>query len=331
MVREMLKDSYNRPITDLRISVTDRCNFKCFYCKSATLLNYMDHNEILSYEEVERLARLFLELGVCKIRVTGGEPLLRREIETLVARLACLPGLKDLALTTNGYKLFKQVHLLSQAGLQRVTISLDSLRRERFEEITRSKDFEKVLKSITAAKKWKLEPVKVNCVIVRGVNDDEILDFAEFARHQNITIRFIEFMPIDEDEKWTRDKVVTGEEILSVLKSQYQLSELERPEISSTSRNYRFHDGKGKVGLIMPVSRPFCGQCSRIRITADGKIRTCLFSLVEHDIKSPMRQGADDTSLKEFILNTVAKKEARHHINEPDFVAPPRTMSYIGG
>ena len=327
----MLKDSHNRQIKDLRISVTDRCNFKCFYCKSASLLNYKEHREILTYEEIERLARLFLELGIQKIRITGGEPLLRRGLEGLVARLACLPGLEDLALTTNGFNLQSKAHLLSQAGLQRVTISLDSLKRERFEKITLSQDFDKVLKGIEAAKKWKLEPVKINCVIVEGVNDNEILDFAEFAREWDVSIRFIEFMPIDEDEQWNRERVVTGAEILRILESQYPLLPLGRVEASATARNYAFRDRPGEIGLIMPVSHPFCGHCSRIRLTADGKIRTCLFSLVEHDIKSLVRGGADDSSLKEFIVQTVARKEERHHINEPDFVAPPRTMSYIGG
>ena len=327
----MLKDSHNRQIKDLRISVTDRCNFKCFYCKSASLLSYKEHREILTYEEIERLARLFLELGIQKIRITGGEPLLRRGLEGLVARLACLPGIEDLALTTNGFNLQSKAHLLSQAGLQRVTISLDSLKRERFEKITLSQDFDKVLKGIEAAKKWKLEPVKINCVIVEGVNDNEILDFAEFAREWDVSIRFIEFMPIDEDEQWNRERVVTGAEILRILESQYPLLPLGRVESSATARNYAFRDRPGEIGLIMPVSDPFCGHCSRIRLTADGKIRTCLFSLVEHDIKSLVRGGADDSSLKEFIVQTVARKEERHHINEPDFVAPPRTMSYIGG
>ena len=327
----MLKDSYNRQIKDLRVSVTDRCNFKCFYCKSASLLNYKEHRDILTYEEIERLARLFLELGIQKIRITGGEPLLHRELERLVVRLACLPGLEDLSLTTNGFNLHRKGRLLSQAGLQRVTISLDSLRRERFEKITLSQDFDKVLKGIEAAKKWKLEPVKVNCVIVKGVNDDEILDFAEFARDWKVAVRFIEFMPIDEDEQWSRESVVTGAEILRVLEKEYPLLPLGRVEASATARNYGFRDRPGEIGLITPVSQPFCGQCSRIRLTADGKIRTCLFSLVEHDIRSLARGGADDSSLREFIVQTVAGKEERHYINEPDFVAPPRTMSYIGG
>lgn len=327
----MLTDSYGRQIKDLRISVTDRCNFRCFYCKSATLLSYKNREEILTYEEIERLARLFLNLGIRKIRITGGEPLLRRGVEQLIARIACLAHVEDLALTTNGFNLYQKAQILREAGLHRVTISLDSMKKERFEAITRSKDFDKVLKSIKAAKQWDLQPTKINCVVVRGINDDEILDFAEFARNWDLTVRFIEFMPIDEDEDWSQDRVVTGSEILEILKTRYEMVPRGLVEPSATARNFDFADGRGRIGLIMPVSQPFCGQCSRIRLTADGKIRTCLFSLIEHDIKFLLREGAGDSVLTEFIQDTVVKKEAGHRINEPDFVPPPRTMSYIGG
>ena len=327
----MLTDNYGRQIKDLRISVTDRCNFRCFYCKSAELLNYKDREQLLSYEEIERLARLFVDLGIRKIRITGGEPMLRRGVGRLIGHLGSLPELTDLALTTNGFNLHEKAESLKAAGLDRVTISLDSLKKERFEEITRSKDFESVLKSIEAAKKWNLAPIKINCVLVRGINDDEILDFAEFARQWDVTVRFIEFMPLDEDEDWSRTRVMAGAEILETLKSRYQIVPLGRAEESDTARDYGFRDGRGRIGLILPVSEPFCGRCSRIRLTADGKIRTCLFSLVEHDVKSLMRAGADDSLVRDFIVGTVAKKEAGHRINEPDFVPPPRTMSYIGG
>lgn len=327
----MLTDSFGRQIRDLRISVTDRCNFRCFYCKSATLLNYKDHTEILSYEEIERLARIFVRLGIRKIRITGGEPLLRRELENLVARIAAIPGVRDLALTTNGFNLFRKAQVLKEAGLSRVTVSLDSLRPERFAAITRSQDFAQVLKSIEAAKRWELEPVKVNCVLVRGLNDDELLDFAEFARQWDLTVRFIEFMPLDEDEQWSRDRVVTGGEILEQLRQHYQLQPRGLAHPSDTARQYEFADRRGGIGLIMPVSRPFCGACSRIRLTADGKLRTCLFSLVEHDIKALLRQDASEAQLVNFICQTVQKKEAGHRINEADFVPPPRSMSYIGG
>ncbi|HSR70284.1 MAG TPA: GTP 3',8-cyclase MoaA [Acidobacteriota bacterium] len=327
----MLQDSFGRTIEDLRVSVTDRCNFKCVYCKSARSLAYQERDQILSFEEIERLAGIFTAMGIRKLRITGGEPMVRRELEKLIERLAVLPGLSDLALTTNGFNLYQKAALLKEKGLDRVTISLDSLQPERFRRITRSDDFDKVMKSIEAAKEEGLDPVKINCVVVREFNDDEIVDFAEMARRLEITVRFIEFMPLDEDEGWTRRQVFSGAEILEILESRYELRERPLKHPSQTSRNYDFADSGGRIGLIMPVSRPFCGACSRIRLTADGKIRTCLFSHVEHDIKSLMRSGAGDAELRSFILDTVAKKEARHHINEPHFVPPSRSMSYIGG
>lgn len=327
----MLRDSHDRVIEDLRISITDRCNFRCFYCKSAHVLSYQERDKILSYEEIERLARIFVALGIRKIRVTGGEPLVRRNVEELVRRLADLPDLRDLAVTTNGFNFFERASALKAAGLKRVTISLDSLRRERFEEITRSRDFDNVLRSIRCAKELGLEPVKVNCVLVRGFNDDEIVDFAALARDLDLTVRFIEFMPLDEDEAWSRDRVVSGQEILDRLRDGFELIPVGLSNPSQTARDYDLAGGRGRIGLILPVSNPFCGACSRIRLTADGKIRTCLFSHVEHDIKSLMRAGADDSQLRGFILRTVYKKEERHHINDPGFVAPSRSMSYIGG
>lgn len=326
-----MQDNYGRHIRDLRISVTDRCNFKCFYCKSAHGFKYVERHRLLRYEEIERLAGIFVGLGVRKVRITGGEPLLRKDLEELVARISAIALVEDLALTTNGFNFFKRAAAFKAAGLGRVTISLDSLRRDRFQEITRSSDFDQVLRSIEAAKKWKFEPVKVNCVLVRGINEDEIYSFAEFARSWDVTVRFIEFMPIDEDEQWARYKVMTGAEILDQLKERYEMFPSDSGHPSETARNFKFSDGKGRIGLIMPVSRPFCGECSRIRLTADGKIRTCLFSLAEHDLKSLIRAGADDDEVRDFILGTVARKEAGHRINEADFVPPSRSMSYIGG
>ncbi|HSR53300.1 MAG TPA: GTP 3',8-cyclase MoaA [Acidobacteriota bacterium] len=327
----MLHDSFGRTIEDLRVSVTDRCNFKCVYCKSARSLAYQERDKILSFEEIERLAGVFTRMGIRKLRITGGEPMVRRDLEVLIGRLSALPDLHDLALTTNGFNLFEKAALLKAKGLDRVTISLDSLRRDRFERITRSKDYDKVLKSIEAAKEHGLDPVKINCVVVRGFNEDEILDFARLARDLEVTVRFIEFMPLDEDEGWTPEQVFRGQDVLDILKPRFDLQERPLKHPSQTSRNYSFADSGGGIGLIMPVSRPFCGACSRIRLTADGKIRTCLFSHVEHDIKTLMRSGASDADLRQFILDTVAKKEARHHINDPHFVPPSRSMSYIGG
>lgn len=327
----MLQDTFGRQISDLRISVTDRCNFKCFYCKSARSLGYAERDRILTYEELERLVRVFARLGIKKVRVTGGEPMVRKQLEDLISRLSRIPGVEDLALTTNGFNLYKKARILRESGLDRVTISLDSLRPERFQQITGSKDFEKVLRSIDAALSEGLDPVKINCVVVREVNDDEVVEFAELARRLDVTVRFIEFMPLDEDEKWSKQRVVTGAEILEPIQEKYSLVARSSSNPSQTARNFDFVDGRGKIGLIMPVSHPFCGECSRIRLTADGKIRTCLFSLVEHDIKELLRNEASDDELRDFIIATVKKKEAGHRINQPDFVAPPRSMSYIGG
>ena len=327
----MLQDSFGRQIKDLRISVTDRCNYKCFYCKSAKGVNYVERSKLLTYEEIERLAGVLVGMGIRKIRLTGGEPLLRKNLEKLIAGLTAIPLLEDLALTTNAFNLSERVEQLAQSGLKRVTISLDSLQPERFYEITQQRDFENVLSGIRSAKEWRLEPVKVNCVVVRGVNDDEILDFAELARTEGVSVRFIEFMPIDEDEQWSISDVVTGEEILHVLSSKHKLIPLGTVEASETAKNFKFADAPGSVGVITPVSSPFCGACSRIRLTADGRLRNCLFSMVEYDVKSLLRGKASDDDIADFIRQTVQKKEEGHRINEPGFKAPPRKMSYIGG
>lgn len=311
--------------------MTDRCNYKCFYCKTGLGLKAVPRQRLLTYEEIERLARIFLELGIRKIRVTGGEPMLRKDLQILIERLAVLPGLADLAMTTNGFSLVEKAATLKEAGLRRVTVSLDSLRQERFREMTGKDELQAVLEGIRAAKDARLEPVKVNCVVVRGWNDDEIVQFAEFAREWDVHVRFIEFMPLDEDEKWTRAQVVTGDEMLDRVRKRYELVPLKPERSSETSVNFGFSDAPGTIGVITTVSRPFCGECSRIRLTADGKLRTCLFSLIEHDVKMLLRSGAADEQIRRFIIDTVRKKEAGHRINEPDFQPPPRTMSYIGG
>ncbi len=327
----VLQDSYGRQITDLRVSVTDRCNYKCFYCKTGLGLKAVPRDRLLTYEEIERLARIFLSLGIHKIRVTGGEPMLRKDLDILIRRLSALPGLADLTMTTNGFSLAAKAGLLKGAGLHRITVSLDSLRRERFRQMTGQDDLEKILGGIRAARSVGLEPIKINCVVVRDWNDDELLDFARFARDWAVHVRFIEFMPLDEDEKWTRAQVVTGDEVIERVRSLFPL-ERQRPERpSDTSVNFRFTDAPGSVGVITTISRPFCGECARIRLTADGKLRTCLFSLVEHDVRLLLRSGASDERIGQYIVETVGKKEAGHRINEPDFQPPPRTMSYIGG
>ncbi len=324
-----LRDHFGRPITDCRISVTDRCNFRCVYCRSADPDNHMAHHELLSWQELERLARVLVGLGIRKIRVTGGEPLVRDGVEDFIAALSRL-GVQDLSVTTNGHLLAERTDRLVRAGLNRINISLDSLNAVKFERITRTQSFDRVMAGIDAAHRSPLRPVKVNAVLVRGLNDDEVESFAEFARERNLIMRFIEFMPLDADRHWTRDLVVTAAEIRRRIEARWKLEPLAH-ERSETARKFRFADGRGEIGLIAPVSEPFCGFCSRIRITADGKLRTCLFSKDDRDLRPLLRGNAGDTELSTFIESVVMEKEAGHRINEPDFVPPSRTMVFIGG
>jgi cyclic pyranopterin phosphate synthase len=324
-----LQDRFGRAITDLRISVTDRCNFRCVYCRSADPENHMAARALLRWEEFDRLARILVGLGIRKIRVTGGEPLVRDGVEDFVARLHAL-GVEDLSMTTNGHMLAQRCDRLVAAGLNRINISLDSLDPVRFEKITRTKSFGQVMAGIDAAQASRLRPVKVNAVLVRGLNDDEVEAFAEFARERDLIMRFIEFMPLDADRHWTRDLVVTAAEIYRRISARWPLVPIAH-ERSETARKYKFGDGPGEIGLIAPVSQPFCGFCSRIRLTADGKLRTCLFSKEDHDLKSLLRGGASDEEIVEEIRAVVHEKEKGHRINEPDFVPPSRTMVFIGG
>ncbi|HEY2866594.1 MAG TPA: GTP 3',8-cyclase MoaA [Pyrinomonadaceae bacterium] len=328
-----LRDAYNRPIRDLRISLTDRCNFRCFYCLPNGEPPLARKATILSFEEIVCLSEIFVALGIEKIRLTGGEPMLRRNIETLVGKLSKLkPQLKDLALTTNGFDIPKKAKAMKEAGLDRMTISLDTLQTRRFREITGSDSLDSVYEAIEAAKLHGFEPVKINAVIVRGVNDDELVDFARFARANEVEMRFIEYMPLDSGHDWSRDKVVSGREIYERINAAYPLK-LRSPERGSeTAWKYEFADGSpGGIGIIAPVTEMFCGQCSRIRLTADGQIRTCLFSTVEHDLRDYLRSGASRSELVEFIQAVTLKKEPSHRINEPDFIPASRTMSFIGG
>lgn len=328
----MLVDRYGRYVKDLRISVTDRCNYRCFYCKPAEGFGQIFRSSLLTYEEIVRLGRIFVqELGVQKIRLTGGEPLLRKEIEKLVAMLVAIPGLTDLAMTTNAYLLPYKAKALHEAGLQRLTISLDSLRRDRFAAITRHDSLPRVMEGIAAAEKAGFHPIKINMVVIRGVNDDEILDFAKFSRETGHIVRFIEFMPLDEDRKWNRDKVVPLTEILSTLEQLGPLVPVGRSYSSETANKYQYADGRGEVGIIASVTASFCGQCSRLRLTADGKLRTCLFSQQEHHLLETMRAGASDDELIAWIKNVTWHKEPGHRINEPDYLYPERSMSLIGG
>jgi GTP 3',8-cyclase len=328
----LLRDSYGRAIRDLRISVTDRCNFRCFYCMPKEAMEWQPKAEILSYEEIITLAEVFVSLGVTKLRVTGGEPMVRRDLESLIERLARLPGVEDLAMTTNAHFLRGRARGLKDAGLQRITISLDSLEPERFALLTGRNGLKQVLDGIDAAVEAGLHPVKVNSVMIRGVNDDQAVKFAAFAREKGVRVRFIEFMPLDNGQVWRREMVVAGEELRRRIDAVYPLEPVRRENLSETARRWRFADGApGEVGFINPVTEPFCGHCSRIRLTADGMIRTCLFSTVEHNIKRLLRRGAARDELIEFIAATIEKKEERHHINDPQFVQPLRTMSCIGG
>jgi cyclic pyranopterin phosphate synthase len=330
----LLKDSYGRAIRDLRVSLTDRCNFRCFYCLPHGEPPIAPKEQMLSYEEIEYVCDIFVELGIEKIRLTGGEPMMRKDIEIMIRKLAALKpkGLRDLALTTNGYFLPDRAQGLKDAGLDRITISLDSLKRDVFKQMTGVDVLDRVLAGIEAAKRAGLQPIKINAVIVRGHNEDEVADFASFAREHDVKMRFIEFMPLDAGHDWSRDDVVSGREIRERVSERFPLVPLDVSRGSETASRYRFADGApGEIGIIAPVTEAFCGACSRIRLTADGQIRTCLFSTVEHSLRDVVRDGATRAEIIDFIEGVVMKKEPRHFINEPGFVAPSRSMSFIGG
>jgi len=340
-----LRDKYGRAITDLRVSVTDRCNYKCVYCRTG--------NEGAQYTELPiadylRMVRVFVSLGVEKIRLTGGEPLLRRGLVEMVAELAkmrtaYLPdGTRiadseegqplDIALTTNGHLLEGLAEPLKDAGLNRVTVSMDAVDSETFTAITRvPRSFDKVMAGIRKAKAIGLGPVKVNCVLLRGFNDGQIEQFAEFSRREGIIVRFIEFMPLEEDRTWKPEKVIPMDEIVGRLNALRPLVELPPNAASETAKRFTFDDGLGEIGIIAPVSRPFCGHCSRVRLTSDGKIRTCLFSQSDHDFLGEMTRGGTDAELNAYVRKVVMRKEARHHIGEPGFEKPSRNMVHIGG
>ena len=362
-VTNLLKDSYGRVIRDLRVSLTDRCNFRCFYCLPHGEPPIAPKEEMLSYEEIEYACDIFVSMGIEKIRLTGGEPMMRRDIETIIEKLSELKrpreamsgnlqfvddgnkkdlpsvsdklkfvGLHDLALTTNGYFLPGRAEALKAAGLDRITISIDSLKPDVFKRMTGVDVLDRVLEGIEAARKAGLTPIKINAVIVRGHNEAEVADFAAFAREHDIWMRFIEFMPLDSGHDWSRADVVSGREIRERIEERFALVPVEVARGSETSSRYRFADGAaGEIGIIAPVTEPFCGACSRIRLTADGQIRTCLFSTVEHSLRDVLRSGASRSEIVEYIEGVVMKKEPRHYINDPDFMQPARTMSFIGG
>ncbi|HLH67040.1 MAG TPA: GTP 3',8-cyclase MoaA [Solirubrobacteraceae bacterium] len=331
MVGEPLLDGHGRVIGDLRVSVTDRCNFRCQYCMPAEGLPWLERDEILRFEEIERLVALFASMGVGDVRLTGGEPLVRRDFPTLAGMLAAIDGIHDLSLTTNGYLLARDAERLVRAGIDRFNVSLDSLQRDRFYQLTRRDALDRVLEGLEVLARFpEAHPIKINVVAIRGFTELEVLPFARLARSTPYEVRFIEFMPLDADRAWSPEQVLTGAEIRAAIERIYPL-EPEPREPSATARVYRFADGRGRVGFINPVSEPFCSDCNRVRLTADGRLRTCLFSLRETDLRTPMRAGASDADLEELIRNAVWRKELKHHVGEPGFVQPERTMSAIGG
>jgi cyclic pyranopterin phosphate synthase len=327
---ERLVDGYGRVVTNLRISVTDRCNFRCVYCMPEEMAFY-DRAEILTYEEILRLAGIVAKLGVTKIRLTGGEPTVRRDLPVLIRGLLEISSLRDLSMTTNGARLAEMAQELYDAGLRRLNVSLDSLDREAFARVTRRDMLDRVLAGLSAAARAGFRPIKVNAVAMRGVTEGELLAFARLARENPYEVRFIEFMPLDGDNLWERQKILTGREIVAGIHAVYPLERVDAGPTPDPATRYRFVDGSGEIGIIASVTEPFCSHCNRIRLTADGKLRTCLFSLEETDLRAPLRDGASDCEIAAIIADAVSRKEASHLINSADFVKPERNMSQIGG
>jgi cyclic pyranopterin phosphate synthase len=328
---EPLRDGHGRLIGDLRVSVTDRCNFRCQYCMPAEGLPWLQRAEILSFEEIVRLVSLLARMGVHDVRLTGGEPLVRRDFPQLAAMLAAVEDVHELSVTTNGFLLERDAEALVRAGVDRFNVSIDSLQRDRFYELTRRDALPQVLRGLEVLGSFpEAHPIKINAVAMRDFTEEEAIPFAEFARRTPYEVRFIEFMPLDGDHGWTGDQVLTGDEIRAAIHAVHPL-EPEPREPHATARVYRFADGLGRIGFINPVSEPFCGDCNRVRLTADGHLRTCLFSMNETDLRGPLRAGAGDHELEVLIRDAVWRKELKHHIGEPGFIQPARTMSAIGG
>ena len=326
-----MTDSFGRTINNLRVSVTDQCNFRCIYCMPEEGMIFQPREEILTFEEITRFVEIATGLGISKLRLTGGEPTVRKDLTVLVRMLSKIPGVQDMAMTTNAFLLRKMARELHEAGLPRINVSLDSLDEEKFRQMTRRDVLHKVLDGLEEATRYFQLPIKINVVAMKGYTEDELLDFAKKARTGPFQVRFIEFMPLDADRSWTRDQVLDGAEIIERISDKWPLDAVKRPNQREPADLFRFRDGKGEIGLIASVSEPFCGSCNRIRITADGKLRTCLFSINETDIKAMLRGGATDQEIATTIIEAVSHKEPGHHINEPDFVQPERTMSSIGG
>jgi GTP 3',8-cyclase len=329
---EPLVDGWGREIRSVRISVTDKCNFRCTYCMPAEGLEWLRRDEILTFEEIARMTSILAALGIREVRLTGGEPLVRRDVPRLVRMLAGIPGVDDLSLTTNGILLRKHARALVAAGLRRINVSLDSLDHVRFAEITRRDALDQVLEGLAEAERYpQLGPIKINCVAIKGFTESEVPELAELARRKPYVVRFIEFMPLDADRAWSADQVLTGGEIRELIEQRFgPLVELPA-KASSTARRFAFADGQGEMGFVNPVSEPFCSSCDRIRVTADGQLRTCLFSRREWDVKTALRDGRSDTQIADFLRFAVRHKELKHRVNEPGFVPASRSMSQIGG
>ena len=330
---EPLIDSYGRRIKSMRISITDKCNFRCIYCMPAEGLSWLKKAEILSYEEIERIARIAVSIGIEQIRLTGGEPLVRRDVPELIRLLRSIEELRSLSLTTNGLLLKQQARSLAEAGLTRINVSLDSLVREKFEHLTRRDQLDRVLEGLAELEYHpSMFPIKVNAVAMRGFSEEEVLDFARLARRKAYIIRWIEFMPLDADQIWRKEDILTGREIKEIIEAEYgQLTPISTMDLSETARRYTFSDGIGEVGFINPVSEPFCASCDRIRLTADGQLRTCLFATEETDLRSVIRSGADDETLAYTLRQAVWHKELKHSIGDKQFKRANRSMSMIGG
>lgn len=327
-----LVDSFDRVHDNLRISVTDRCNIRCFYCMPEDGVRYMPREEILSFEEIERFVRVAVSLGVTKLRITGGEPLVRKDLPVLIGKLAAIPGINDLALTTNGVLLARDAQALYDAGLRRLNVHLDTLDRERFRKITRRDDLGRVLEGLEFAQRTGFEPIKINAVAVKNLVEPDVVPLARFGREHGYEIRFIEFMPLDSQGLWGRENVLTADEIIATLSREIApLIEIPDRDPRAPATEYRFADGIGQVGFIASVSRPFCLNCNRIRLTSDGKLRYCLFAIEETDVKGLLRDGAPDEEIAAVIRSTVHRKWLGHEINSSKFVAPPRPMYAIGG
>ena len=331
-MNQPLIDSFGRVHNNLRISVTDRCNIRCFYCMPAEDVVFMNRSELLSFEEIERFVRVVAPMGVNKLRLTGGEPLVRRELPVLVQKLCEIPGISDVGITTNGVLLAGQAQELYDAGLRRINVSLDALDPVKFKEITRREGYESVLAGIEAAQRVGFHPVKVNAVSVRGMTEDEIVPFGHFARDSGVEVRFIEFMPLDVDNAWERERVLFAHEILEKLSAEIMpLVPCENQDPRAPASDFVFEDGRGRIGMIASISRPFCMNCNRFRLTADGKLRNCLFSLEETDVKQIIRDGGTDEQLAAAVRNSIDAKKEGHEINTARFIQPDRPMYSIGG